>query len=143
MKKLIVLVLALICVIGLVGCSDVTTDESLSNVTTEGSLLLRNDDVKKISVSSQPEGYNYSFEGEDAEKVIDYLSNLNLIEEFEENPNYYNGMTWVISLEYSDGDVLQIYHFGNMFIRSEKGSWYKMIFEEANRFNTLLDELNN
>ncbi len=134
MKKLIILVLSLVFVFALVGCSNVTTKESL---------LLRDGNVKRISVFSLPEGDDYSFSGQDAEKIINYLSNLNLIEQFEESPNEYDGMTWVISLEYDDGDDLQIYHFGNMFIRVKGGSWYKMTYDEANCFNTLLDELNN
>ena len=133
MKKLTALILSLVFVITLVGCSSVTTKESL---------ILRDGNVKKISVSSLPEGYDYSFSGKDAEKIIDYLSNLNLIEQFEEKPNEYDGMTWVISLEYDDEDVWQIYHFGNMFIRVEGGSWYKMTYEEASRFDDLMDELN-
>ena len=46
-----------------------------------------------------------------------------------------------ISLKYENGDTLSIYHFGNMFIRSEKGSWYKMTYDEASRFDALLDKL--
>ena len=52
-------------------------------------------------------------------------------------------MAWVISLEYDNGDVLTVYHFGNMFIRTENGPWYKMTYDEAKRFDTLLNELNN
>ena len=79
----------------------------------------------------------------DIKALVDYLSDLNLNSQFEENPNEYVGMTWVISLEYENGDVLKVYHFGNMFIRSEKGSWYKMTYDEASRFHALLDELSN
>jgi len=35
-----------------------------------------------------------------------------------------------------------VYHFGNMFIRNEDGPWYRMEYEEAARFDALLDELN-
>ena len=118
-----------------------TTDDAL-NTNAEGGLLLRDGNVKSISVSSLPNGYDYSFKGKDAEKIIDYLSDLSLIEQFEENPNEYTGMTWVISLEYEEGDALQIYHFGNMFIRIKGGSWYKMTDDEALRFEALLEELN-
>lgn len=132
MKKLIAFVLSLIFIFNFVGCSHIITEEGF---------LLKEGNVKRITVSSLPEGVDYSFIGKDAEKIIDYLSNLNLIEQFEENPNDYDGMTWEISLEYEDGDVLQIYHFGNMFIRVNGGSWYKMTYEEASRFDELLEEL--
>ena len=64
-------------------------------------------------------------------------------ETFEENPDEYGGMTWRIFLEYEDGYSTYVLHFGNMFIRSELGSWCKMNPDEASRFDTLLSELNN
>lgn len=133
MKKFIAVVLVCICVFGLIGCNQQPQQ-------VQGNQLLVEGNVVKIDVSSLPEGYNYSFSGEDAQAIIDYLSTLNLESEFEENPNEYTGMTWVIALEYENGDTFKIYHFGE-FIRSQNGSWYKMSFEEASRFDALLDEL--
>ena len=134
MKQMIAIVLVCICVLGIVGCSQ--QPQQL-----KGDLLLAEGNVINIDVSSAPEGYNYLFSGTDAKAIIDYLSTLNLESNFEENPNEYDGMTWVISLQYENGDALTIYHFGNMFIRVEDGSWYKMTYDEASRFDTLLDEL--
>ena len=134
MKKLLTIALAFLCVLGMVGCSQQPQQ-------VQGNQLLAEGNVIKIDVSSLPEGYHYSFDGGNAKEIIGYLSSLNLQSNFDENPNTYTGMTWVISLEYESGDTLTIYHFGNMFIRSEKGSWYKMTYEEACRFDTLLDEL--
>ena len=134
MKKLLTITLTFLCVLGMVGCSQQPQQ-------VQGNQLLAEGYVTKIDVSSLPEGYNYSFDGEDAKEIIDYLSNLNLQSNFEEEPSEYAGMTWVISLEYDNGDMLNVYHFGNMFIRTEKGSWYKMTYEEANRFDALLNEL--
>ena len=136
MKKPFAILLVFFCVLGIVGCSQQPQQ-------VQGNQLLVEGNVIKIDVSSLPEGYNYSFNGENAKEIIDYLSNLNLQSNFEENPNEYTGMTWVISLEYDNGNELTVYHFGNMFIRSEKGSWYQMTYEEASRFDVLLNELNN
>ena len=134
MRKLFAILMAIFCTLGIVGCSQQPQQ-------VQGNQLLEEGDVIKIDVSSLPEKYNYSFNEEDAKEIIDYLSNLNLQSNFEENPNEYDGMTWVISLEYDNNNKLTVYHFGNMFIRAEKGSWYKMAYEEASRFDTLLDEL--
>ena len=134
MKKIIAIVLVCICVLGIVGCSQQPQQ-------VQGGLLLAEGNVINIDVSSLPEGYNYSFSGADAKAIVDYLSTLNLESNFEENPNEYDGMTWVISLKYENGDTLTIYHSGNMFIRANGGSWYKMTYDEASRFDTLLDEL--
>ena len=134
-EGLVVVALAVACVLGIVGCSQQSQQ-------VRGSQLLAEGNVVKIDVSTLPDGYNYSFDRESAKEIIGYLYNLNLQSDFKENPNEYAGMTWVISLEYENGDALTIYHFGNKFIRSEKGSWYKMTYEEANRFGALLNELN-
>lgn len=136
MKNLLTIALVFLCVLGMVGCSQQSQQE-------QGNQLLAERNVIQIDVSSLPEGYNYSFDGDDAKKITDYLSNLNLQSDFKENPNEYTGMTWVISLKYENDDVLKVYHFGNMFIRTENGSWYKMTYDEANRFGALIDELNS
>lgn len=132
MRKLIALVLALICVFVLVGCSTTVTGQGV---------LLKEGKVESISVSTLPKSYDYIFTEVDAEKIINYISELKLTSVFPEDPDDFMGMTWVISLEYEDGNVLTIYHFGNEFIRTEDGPWYKMSYEEANQFNILFSEL--
>ena len=134
MRKFTSLLLALACVLGLIGCN---------NQSAQNGNLLKDGNVTSIAVTSLPEGYDYLFSGDGAKAIITYLSNLNLDENFKENPNEYGGMTWVISLEYDSGDVLTVYHFGNMFIRTESGPWYKMTYEEASQFDSLLNELKN
>lgn len=135
MRKLMTTIFVFIFVLGMVGCSQQPQQ-------VQGNQLLAEGTVVHVDISSLPEGYNYSCTGEDAKAIIDYLSNLNLDSQFEENPDEYAGMTWVISLKYDNDDVLTVYHFGNMFIRSEKSPWYKMTHDEASRFDTLLEELN-
>ena len=108
-----------------------------------GDQLLVDGNVVELDVFSLSEEYNYSFTGEDAQAIVDYLSELRLEGRFEEKPDEYDGMTWVISLEYENGDTLKIYHFGNMFIRSQNSSWYKMTYEEASYFEILLEQLNS
>ena len=103
--------------------------------------LLQAGDVTQVAVSSLPEGYDYAYEGEDAMAIVDYLDSLSLRSEFEEDPDEYVGMTWVISVDYADGSTVTVYHFGNMFIRAADGPWYRMEYEEAERFHALLDEL--
>jgi hypothetical protein len=111
-------------------------------LTVKNNKLFAEGNVISIKVSSLPEGLEYSFSGEETIDIINYISSLHLENDFEENPNEYGGLTWVIFLEYEDGDSLTIYHFGNMFIRSDKSPWYKMDYEEASRFEQLLNKLN-
>ena len=103
-----------------------------------GDVLLADGVVSQVEVSSLPEGYHYSFSGVAAETVRDYISALHLKAHFKESPELYGGMTWVIRLVYEDGNEQTIYHFGNMFIREESGRWFRMEYEEAAAFESLL-----
>ena len=131
MKKRIVFLLVLAFVLSAVGCSQQV----------QGNQLLLEGNIISVQVSSLPEGYNDSFHGEDADAIVEYLSNLNLESKFKENPNEYVGMTWEIALKYDNGNVMKMYHFGNLFIRAEQGPWYKMNYDEASRFDALLNAL--
>ena len=104
--------------------------------------LLTEGNISSILVKSLPEGIEYSFSGDDAMAIVDYLSCLTLFPEFEENPDEYGGMTWNITLEYDNGETISIYHFVNMFIRTEDGPWYKMVPDEAHYFDELLNKIN-
>ena len=128
-SKLVVVVMIVACLLTMTACSITVA---------KGGTLLKEGHVRKISVSSRPEGYSYFFTGDRAQSIIDYISQLNLIDDYPENPGDYDGMTWVITLEYEDGTSLTIYHFGNMFIKAENGPWYKMTYEEASRFDKLV-----
>jgi hypothetical protein len=102
---------------------------------------LDENDIKSISVTSSPEGYEYSFKGDDAQAIVDYLENLHLTPF--SGINSEDGMTWVISIEDKNGKITTVYHSCNKYIMAEDGSLYEMIFEEANRFSSLLYELDN
>ena len=105
------------------------------------SLLPREDGIVGITVNSLPEGYHYSFSGDEVHIIIEYLASIDLISDFSENPNEYHGAVWVISIQYENGDVVTVHHMGNKFIKNNSGPWYKMNYDEANRFEYLLDEL--
>lgn len=126
--------LLLICVFTTIGCSQQPNQVQSNQLLPEGNVV-------NVEISTLPEGYNYSFSGEDAKAIADYLHELSLDSNFDENPNEYTGMTYVISLEHDNGNVLTVYHFGNMFIRAENGSWYKMTYDEASRLGDLLSDL--
>ena len=134
MKRLAALILALTLTVCLFGCNEQPPQKPK---------LIDADNIKCVSVTSLPKGYDYSFAGADANAVADYLLNLKLIVDYKENPDHYVGMTWVITLEYENGDIKTVYHAANMFIRTDDGPWYQMVYEEANRFGTLLNELND
>ncbi len=148
MKRILAVTLTLVMLLAaLTGCmasqddndSEILKDSPNSN-TTQNSLI-REKTINNITVTSLPSGYEYSLTGDDVNAIVDYFSNLHLISDFEENPDEYLGMTWVIAVEYGDGTSSTIYHFGNMFVRTDDRPWYKMDYEEASRFHPLLQEL--
>ena len=127
MKRILIMILAIaICLPVLSGCGLPNLDGS---------------SIKSISVTSSPEGYEYSFKGADAQAIVDYLESLHLTPF--SGINSEDGMAWVISIEDKNGKITTVYHSCNKYIMAEDGSLYEMIFEEANRFSTLLHELDN
>lgn len=99
-------------------------------------------DISGITVSSVPEGMNYSFTNEaDVALIAAYFNGLNLSTEYEESPDEYFGMTWIVTVNYTSGQKYTYYHFGNMFLKSQDSGWYKMTYEEASGFDKLLEEL--
>ena len=127
MKRILLMILTLtVCLPVLSGCSLPNLDEN---------------SIKSISVTSSPEGYEYSFKGADAQAIVDYLESLHLTPF--SGINSEDGMAWVISIEDKNGKITTVYHSCNKYIMAEDGSLYEMIFEEANRFGSLLHELDN
>ena len=127
MKRILIMILTLaVCLPVLSGCSLPELDEN---------------SIKSISVTSSPEGYEYSFKGADAQAIVDYLESLHLTPF--SGINSEDGMTWVISIEDKNGKITTVYHSCNKYIMAEDGSLYEMIFEEANRLSSLLYELDD
>ena len=103
--------------------------------------LLDDGAVKKVEVTSMPEGYYYTFVESEAETVASYIRSLHLEDEFPEDPNVYAGMTWVVDIEYDGADTTTVYMFGNMFIRRDSSEWLRMEYSEAEGFASLLEKL--
>lgn len=136
-RTLLLLIVLLLCLSVFSGCETPNADTGLPPFdppTSEG--------VSSVSVSSLPEGYNYSFTGEAAKKVVDYFSEVQLTSEYDDNPNEMTGMTLVVSITYQDGSTEILYEF-SPFIRKDGGSWYKIVQNDASNFHTFLNELKN
>ena len=99
------------------------------------------DGISLIEITSLPyaDSYRRVFVAKNKiEAVAEYIRSLELTNDFEEDPNEYTGMTWVIRLEYADGSEREYYHFGNMFFRENGGEWKKMNYEQAAAFDRLV-----
>ena len=133
MKRSIFVLLLCFCLVFAISCG--SEDGSVNSAALDEGV------VKSIEVSSMPHGYEYSFEGNDAHAVIDYIRGLHLEADFSEDPDVYTGMTWVVDIRYEDGTDTTVYMFGNMFIRKDNENWLKMDYNEAAAFEELLENL--
>ena len=130
MKRILLMILTLaICLPILSGC----TPKQFKN--------LNERDIKSVSVSTLPEfyGYEYSFSGDEARAVVDYLSGLNLTPHPISVPN--GGMTWVIEIKYEDESETTVYLFGDEIWINAKEK-YLMQSEENGVFEALIRNLN-
>ena len=101
--------------------------------------LLPEGDIIGITVKTLPEGLEYTFSDIiSIQNIREYFDTLTLEPDFTEKPEEYNGMSWVLKFTYSDQSEETIYHFGNMFVKNEKGQWYKMKYEEAEKLDGIL-----
>ena len=131
MKRILLMILTLaVCLPILSGC----TPKQFKN--------LNESDIKSVSVSTLPEfyGYEYSFSGDEARAVVDYLSGLKLTPLLISVPK--GGMTWVIEIEYEDESETTVYLFGDEIWINAKEK-YLMQSEENGVFEALLEALNS
>lgn len=129
MKRILLIILALaVCLPVLSGCAP----KQFKN--------LNESDIKSVSVSTLPEfyGYEYSFSGEEARAVVDYLSGLKLTPLLISMPK--GGMTWVIEIKYEDESETTVYLFGDEIWINAKEK-YLMQSEENGVFEALLEAL--
>ena len=131
MKRILTMILTIaICLPILSGC----TPKQFKN--------LNESEIKSVSVTTLPEfyGYEYSFTGEEARAVVDYLSGLKL------TPLLISvgkgGMTWVIEIKYEDESETTVYLFGDEIWINAKEK-YLLQSEENGVFEALLEALNS
>ena len=133
-KKIFAVLILVLCLAMLAGCKS-------QEKTTPNTLLPGTDGITAVTVSSMPQGYDYSFSGENAETLAEYILNMDMVSDFEEDPNVYTGMTWVIAVEYADGKTVTVYLFGHTFIRSGDDPWLKVSTKAAEGLEALMDSL--
>lgn len=106
-----------------------------------GASLVSSENVVKIQVSSLPESSETQRTYTSAEKIkaiTDHIDNLQLDTKFPENPNDYSGSVWVITYTYADESSLTLYHFGNMFLRTEQSDWTRLTQEQAVKLSYII-----
>lgn len=113
----------------------------LSGCTPKQFKKLNESEISSVSITTLPEfyGYEYSFTGDEARAVIDYLSGLKLTPILISIPK--GGMTWVIEIKYEDESETTVYLFGDEIWINAKEK-YLLQPEEKGVFEALISNLN-
>ena len=108
-------------------------------ITPEHEKLLPEGEVILINAFSGWGDYRHSFsDGESIKALKDYFDTLDLVSDFPEKPEDFEGGSWVLEFTYSDQRTETICHYGNKFVRNSNGKWYKMKYEQAAKLEELL-----
>jgi hypothetical protein len=95
--------------------------------------------VTAVHVTSEPGGYDFSFNGKDEVKpIVDYLSSLHPARVSEDDVDPIYGMTWVTELKYGDGTVKTVYQIANKYMSKGNGVLYELDIEEASKFDRIV-----
>lgn len=129
--KLIIFTLALCLVF--TGCDNLS---KITNVDTSK-------EVKEIKIFTRPVSKDSSKIINDRDSidiVIKYLNSLKL-KEPKENPDDYEGMSYIIQITYSDDSKKEYYHSGNKFFKEAGSTWREMEYKQAEQFSSIYDNL--
>lgn len=131
MKKVVLIAMTIFVCILFIACNDVKLDKKTHVLQEQERKLVC------IKLSSLPETNEYTFSGEAANEIYEYLANLKT--EYYSSNNDLNGITYVISIEYDNGDLKTLYHFSYL-IGTDDG-WYKIKNYEEQEFENLIKKL--
>lgn len=129
MKRLIAIVLTLVCILGLVSCGK-----------QDSTLVELPDNIEKITIAWNG-GPLTTFSYTDSEKIgeiVEYISSLELIST-KENPAEYDGGMWLITI-YTNSEMLEMVHSGNMFFKTSDNKWWEIPYKQANELEAILKE---
>lgn len=105
-------------------------------VTGDKSIISNARDVLKITVETQPGDESSLKMIEDKEHIMDvinYINGLNL-KKTDKDPSQYEGMSYIITIYYSNGTSTEYIHFGNRFFKESGSDWYEMPYKQAVKF---------
>lgn len=127
MKKAVSFILAVFLTITLVGCKAKPNSDNAV-------LHLDGKTVSELLISTLPESESYKrtiSSAAEIARIVDTINGMHLKKKSPENPNEYTGMTIVMEFCFADGSALEVYSFGNMFLKIGSAPWLRMDYDEA------------
>lgn len=128
MKKYVSLILVFVLLFSICGC-------------TQKIKLIDDAPVKWVYVSNPMKEFEHMFTGDDAKAIVDYLLNVNLIEDKEADTDV-EGSAYKIIVQYENGETAYLIQKANMFIKLLNVTpWYRIPVENCEDLDNLLKEL--
>ena len=101
-----------------------------------------NGKIKNVKVYTRPIVTVYDFSGDDAQKIVDFISELQLISDYEDDPYEYDNEYLEIEIEYAGkGKIEEISQKADKFIASRYSDWYAIDESDGKRLKELISEL--
>ena len=136
MKRILAITLTLVMVLAaLTGCM------ASQNQPISGADLFSQKKIQTITFSSDPNGYQYSFNGSAVQKICDFFSSLSFTIDESPDPSDVTGMGWDMTISYEDEHSETIVFPPNRTYLLKNSTKYKLTSNAVIEIDTLIDEL--
>jgi len=136
MKRILTIMLTLIMLLAaLTGCI------ASQNQPISGADLFSQKKIQTITFSSDPNGYQYSFNGSAVQKICDFFSSLSFTIDESPDPSDVTGMGWDMTISYEDEHSETIVFPPNRTYLLKNSTKYKLTSNAVIEIDTLIDEL--
>ena len=136
MKHILAISLTLLMILAtLTGCM------ASQNQPISGADLFSQKKIQTITFSSDPNGYQYSFNGSAVQKICDFFSSLSFTIDESPDPSDVTGMGWDMTISYEDEHSETIVFPPNRTYLLKNSTKYKLTSNAVIEIDALIDEL--
>ncbi len=107
-------------------------------------IINNTNDVIKITVKTQP-GNDSLKTTEDRHQIIEVINYINGLDlkKTTKDVGQNNGMSYIITIYYSNDTSMEYVHFGNAFFIESGNDWYEMPYNQAEKFEAIYNGLSD
>ena len=136
MKRILAITLTLVMLLAaLTGCM------ASQNQPISGADLFSQKKIQTITFSSDPNGYQYSFNGSAVQKICDFFSSLSFTIDESPDPSDVTGMGWDMTISYEDEHSETIVFPPNRTYLLKNSTKYKLTSNAVIEIDALINEL--